>query len=191
MNPRAAMLALFVFALAGSAGAGQHLTAIWSRFDHGAHAKTFGRHGVGCPTCHAVGAPPSTALTAPPGVCHGCHAPGEGGLGAGDGVRGAPRRCATCHPIVESPASHGPGWLSGHGPDARADGRSCADCHTRSSCVDCHDRRQNGAFAVHDPSFIRTHGIAARAAPASCDGCHTRSECLACHDTPAGFGRTP
>jgi hypothetical protein len=174
----------------GSALAGDHLASIWARFDHAEHDAVFRRHQVGCVTCHPVGAA-SGDLSPARGVCHTCHAPGQGGLGEGDGLRAATDRCAACHTVVDPPASHGPGWLALHGPDARAEARSCTTCHTRSSCVDCHDRRQNGAFAVHDPSWIRTHGIAVRAAPASCDTCHTQNECLACHDTPSGFGRTP
>lgn len=185
-------LYLAAFALwASRALAGDDLAAIWDRFDHAGHAATFDRHRVGCVTCHALGAPAGD-LRPDRGVCHGCHAPGEGELGgAADGVRGAPDTCATCHPAVAPPASHGAGWLAFHGADARADGGRCANCHSRSSCVDCHDRRQNGAFTTHDPSWIRTHGITARAAPASCDSCHAQAECLACHRSPAGFGRTP
>ena len=182
------LLLLFVGSIGGTAVAGDYLAVIFGRFSHQQHAASLNRSGVECVACHAVGAA-SGDLRPAPGVCHSCHAPGEGGLGEGEGLRRAPRQCSVCHPVVAAPESHAAGWLALHGPEARSDARSCTTCHTRSSCIDCHDRRQNGAFAVHDPSWIRTHGIAARAAPATCDTCHTQSECLACHTSSAGFGR--
>jgi hypothetical protein len=162
--------------------------AEFTRFDHPEHARTFDRHDVPCVACHPVGSARAD-LVPDRAVCHTCHAPGEGGIGAGDGLRAASDRCALCHDVVAPPPSHGAGWLELHGPDARAEPDRCGSCHPRSSCVDCHDRRQNGAFTVHDPSWIRTHGVAVRAAPASCDSCHAQAECLACHGSPAGFGR--
>ncbi|MCB9688217.1 MAG: hypothetical protein H6738_17530 [Alphaproteobacteria bacterium] len=174
----------------GSALAGDDLAAIFDRFDHAEHAAVFRRHDVGCPTCHAVGRAEGTSLLPDRSVCHTCHAPGQGDLGVGDGLRAAPDRCGTCHPTVAPPATHVAGWIAGHGVEARYDGDSCRTCHDRGSCVDCHDRKMNGGFEVHDPSWLRTHGIAVRAAPASCDACHAQAECTACHGSSAGFGRS-
>lgn len=183
--------ALAALLLATTALAGEDLDAIFDRFDHEDHAAVLRRQEVGCPTCHAIGRAEGTSLRPDPSVCHTCHAPGQGGLGDGVGLRAAPDRCGGCHPTVRPPPTHVAGWLEQHGAEARYDGESCRTCHDRSSCVDCHDRRVNGAFAVHDPSWLRTHGIAVRAAPASCDGCHAQAECTTCHASVAGFGRTP
>lgn len=179
---------LWALGLSAAASAGDELPRIWARFDHGEHDAVFRKRDVGCVACHAVGAAEG-GLRPDRSVCHTCHAPGQGDLGAGDGVRGAPTRCDTCHEVVGTPPSHTAGWRELHGADARAGFGRCATCHDRASCVDCHDRRQNGAFATHDPSWLRTHGIAVRAAPASCDTCHAQAECLACHTSGAGFGR--
>lgn len=186
---------LMVSALAWGSGGG----SIFDRFDHATHEASLAKAKVACVDCHAVGAAKPGAsdvelaavwLTPPASACHECHAPGEGGLGSGNGVGRAPRACGTCHSPIPRPESHGAGWLDHHGPDAVATDASCQECHSRSSCVNCHDRRENTTWKVHDASWLTAHGIVARADPASCDSCHVKSECTTCHASSAGFGRS-
>lgn len=170
------------------------------RFDHSKHERALARQGVSCVACHQVGATADgpwgrdrladTFLQPPDGACHQCHAPGQGGLGAGRGMNSAPGTCATCHDRVEAPVTHEAGWLATHGQQAAFEAASCRDCHSRSTCVECHDRRENVSRSVHDAAWLTVHGIVARASPAGCDTCHAQSECTSCHGSAAGFGRT-
>lgn len=199
MSPRQVALAALLVVLCALnpfARAGDQ-EAIFARFDHEAHDRALGKAGVGCVVCHAVGAAVPAGdealspLEPPASACHECHAPGEGGLGSGDGLRRAPRACATCHPTVAPPTSHAAGWMEHHGAAAVGEAASCRDCHARADCVDCHDRREDSMHRVHDPSWLSVHGVEARANPGSCDSCHAVAECTACHASPGGFGRSP
>lgn len=174
--------------------------AIFEKFNHETHWRPIDRVGVSCVSCHAVGAPTNTApveglpredLMPPENVCHECHAPGEGDLGAGDGMSQAPHHCATCHEAVDKPDSHAVGWLDMHGDAAREGTASCLNCHTRATCTECHDRRQTAGQKVHDRSWLTVHGIAVRADPAACDTCHVQAECTTCHAASGGWGRNP
>lgn len=192
-GPWALSIALFGSALAYAATKPE----IFEKFDHAEHAAALQKAHVACVDCHAVGsksgksaAEVATPLLPPRNTCHECHAPGEGGLGAGNGIGRAPRACITCHDPLPRPASHIAGWLEHHGPDAVSARADCLDCHHRSTCVDCHDRRENTRWKVHDASWLSTHGIAARADPTGCDSCHVKSECTSCHASAGAFGRT-
>jgi hypothetical protein len=189
-------LPLFVLLLSALAWAGGR-EAIFQRFDHAQHKKILEQAELSCVACHQFAKADATMTKAdlaniwsvPRAACHECHAPGQGGLGAGDGINRAPHTCATCHESVKPPDSHVAGWLRHHGPDAVAAGASCSTCHARATCVNCHDRRDNTDTKVHDASWLSVHGIVARAGPAGCDNCHVQAECTGCHASPAGFQR--
>lgn len=173
---------------------------IFAKFNHSKHDAVLTANGIACESCHQVGARADgpwdkdrlakTFLVPPEGACHQCHAPGQGGFGAGPGVIEAPHRCETCHERVTPPDTHGPGWLTMHGSEAQISMSSCLNCHTRSTCTECHDRREDVTYNIHDRTWLSVHGMAARAAPADCDSCHAQSECLTCHSSSAGFGRS-
>lgn len=154
-------------------------------FNHGVHEKTFKKTNVTCVHCHPVGArtdagAPGVDLPPPRSACHGCH------LGQ---LPGSPRKaantCSDCHPQRSEllPATHGLGWLEGHGPEARSVRASCDACHDRTECIDCHEGRGALSRTPHPPGFRSTHGIEARVDPASCSTCHTEDTCAACHTT--------
>jgi len=174
---------------------------IFQKFDHTFHRHALKRADRTCVSCHHVGTPltpegagdagPDASLFPPESICHECHAPGEGGLGEGDGVLAAPHRCNTCHDTVEKPDSHAIGWLDLHGGFAREGTTTCMNCHNRATCADCHDRRQTAGQKVHDRSWLTVHGIAVRSDPAACDSCHVQSECTSCHASTSGWGRNP
>jgi hypothetical protein len=199
-RPALLLLLLVVLVLPAFAGEAER-AAIFARFDHAAHTRPMKRADVSCTACHQVGATSGptatqtqlrdTFLVPRNDTCHTCHAPGEGDLGAGDGMNSAPRACATCHADVRAPESHAVGWLAMHGGEAAVSAVTCRDCHTRTTCAECHDRRENATAKVHPPSWLTVHGIAARAGPASCDSCHVQAECSSCHASGAGFGRSP
>ena len=192
--------ALIVLLLTSAAGAGEK-EDIFKKFDHKAHASTFGPSKLTCLACHEVGGggPPEATgdqladawLMPPRASCHQCHAPGQGGLGEGASYPMAPKKCETCHANVKAPPSHGPDWPVFHGMDAEGNAATCRDCHERRWCADCHDRRDDATKRVHDPSWLSVHGIAARASANSCDSCHVQAECTTCHASSAGYGRTP
>jgi hypothetical protein len=192
-------LALLGLLLSAFAFANDRRDAIFKKFDHAQHERTFQKAKVTCMACHEVGGA-GQGLTeaqladvwmhAPASACHECHALGEGGLGSGRAAPRSPRACAVCHDYVPSPETHVAGWTQHHGADAVAPGATCRDCHARSMCVDCHDRREDAGNKAHDPSWLTIHAIVARADPASCDTCHVRSECTSCHDSAGGFGRS-
>ncbi|MDP2310689.1 MAG: hypothetical protein Q8P18_32025 [Pseudomonadota bacterium] len=196
------LLLLLVLVLVLPAFAGEaDRAALFARFDHARHTKPLQRAGVTCTACHQVGATGDASATSTQlrdtwliprnDTCHTCHAAGEGGLGAGEGMTGAPRACATCHTDVRPPESHAVGWLALHGGEAAVSAVTCRDCHTRTTCAECHDRSAGATSKVHDRSWLTVHGVAARAAPAGCDSCHIQNECTSCHAAGAGFGRSP
>ncbi|GDX80533.1 hypothetical protein LBMAG42_23440 [Deltaproteobacteria bacterium] len=195
---RAFLLLLLIFTSFAVAGQREE---IFDKFDHKAHGPTFTKIKMTCLACHQVGGmsipgTPSeelnkTFLVPPEASCHQCHAPGQGGLGSGEGYPAAPKRCATCHEHVKEPESHGPSWIDFHGIDATMSTTDCKTCHMRSWCADCHDRRDDATHRVHDSSWLSVHPIAARSKVGSCDTCHVQAECTSCHASASGFGRTP
>lgn len=152
-------------------------------FDHHVHAPGFARAGVACVDCHPVGLRAEEGvpeLEPPRSSCHGCH------LGEIKGApRAAERSCSTCHPVMAElmPVDHGPMWIEGHGPEARARGATCNDCHDTSACIDCHESRGALAADPHPPAFFTSHGVEARIDPVSCSTCHSGQSCTDCHAT--------
>jgi hypothetical protein len=161
--------------------------AIFVRFDHAKHAKAFGKASLPCSGCHQVGATGDARLSdealdrvllrPPESSCHFCHNPPNGGVP----FKGAPTRCDTCHDTVPAPPSHGAGWISAHGVEARLSPASCESCHRRDACIDCHERQTPVDFKVHDRSWLSVHGIAARTNPSECATCHLQADCVECH----------
>lgn len=189
-----------LFSSAYASDDSEELAQIFSRFVHSQHERALARSDRSCVTCHLVGDKGEPGMTQeqlaaylvpPKAVCHQCHAPGQGDLGAGIGMTEAPHRCITCHNEVRVPNTHDAGWLAMHGVEAEAGSATCRDCHERSTCAECHDRRENTAYNIHDPTWLSVHGIAARATPGDCDSCHAKSECTTCHASASGFGRGP
>lgn len=196
------MLYLFVWIAAPSyAGSPDEREQIFQRFDHANHEHALKKAELSCVACHQIGGTlvnersseqlSTTFMTPPEGACHQCHAPGEGGLGAGEGMRAAPHRCETCHENVQKPDSHSVNWTEMHGSMAQEGMSTCLNCHTRSTCTDCHDRRQTAGQKVHDRAWLTVHGIAVQADPTACDACHVQSECISCHASGSGWGRNP
>ncbi len=185
----AVLLASLALALLGAASQGSFEPA----YDHDLHEAANKQAGLNCVSCHTLGPGGSgptgmkaTLVVEPAALCHGCHQ--KGGVSPVDGaavVRG-PRPCETCHLVAVVPPSHGAGWKSGHGVDARMDARSCRDCHKQRDCLDCHQRKESAQFRVHDRGWEMLHGIDARTDPTSCDGCHLQADCVACHATDRG-----
>lgn len=155
------------------AGSGDERAAIFARFDHAEHARTFKRADLGCTSCHQVGLPGAELPLPPDKSCHQCHVSEDGR----QRLNRAPSQCGTCHENVQPPDTHTAAWMAWHGTEADA---SCSTCHARKDCVDCHERRQDPDFRVHDPGFLSVHGIEASAG-ATCDTCHAQAECTACH----------
>lgn len=162
-------------------------------FDHAEHAPAFEKGGISCVDCHPVGLrrkdpekgfvmPPVGPLKPPLLVCHGCHKPSFAGA-----PRAAPGQCTLCHAhrAQLEPASHGVGWLQAHGPEARARGATCKDCHETNECVKCHDARGALQKDPHPPGWRTGHGVEARLDPYSCSTCHDGNACTSCHTTGA------
>ncbi|NOY27574.1 MAG: hypothetical protein GXP62_17050, partial [Oligoflexia bacterium] len=164
--------------------------AIFDRFQHRRHDKVFQEQDFSCIACHQVGGVADDrigakkldqAYLAPPRMaCHFCHNPSDGREPVGPG------RCVTCHEDVDPPTSHGAGWLSQHGDEARMGVINCDNCHRSAACIECHDRREPIRFAVHDDAWLSIHAIAARANPVECSTCHQQNFCVACHSTANG-----
>ncbi|MBI4545790.1 MAG: hypothetical protein HY703_11385, partial [Gemmatimonadetes bacterium] len=94
-------------------------------------------------------------------------------------------------------------WVSRHGARARAEPRSCANCHVQPSCQACHTgsgasraiaalpapapggpagvRITRAPGLVHPPGFATAHQAAAAAEPVECSACHRQSFCADCH----------
>lgn len=153
-------------------------------FSHEEHADVFADAGLSCVSCHPVGlelpagVSDAEPLPAPRTTCHACHLQEVAGA-----KKAAPRACETCHPALLElmPESHGFGWLEDHGPEARALGATCSDCHEASTCVECHEDRGAGARSPHGPGFSAVHGIEAAVDPGSCTSCHAAATCTSCH----------
>lgn len=198
MAPRLLLAAVLIGLVPAARGSDEERDAIFEKFDHAFHRRPLERGDKSCVTCHPVGVAitPETPSVERPlmpedGVCHACHAPGEGDLGAGPGMVQAPHRCVTCHEDVEKPDTHAIGWIDLHGGAAQEGTATCMSCHSRATCTECHDRRQTAGQKFHDRSWLTVHGIAVRADPASCDSCHVQAECISCHASQSGWGRNP
>lgn len=186
LTPKLALLAL----LLASPAAGDESTSvdsrreIYARLDHDMHIGLAGEKG--CATCHdfepvldaAGNVDPISTFLPRTGACHTCHAAAEPRRTRG------PTRCTTCHEQAPTPTTHGAGWLSLHGAEARTG--SCSDCHRSRTCVGCHEQRESIRFDVHDRTWLSVHGIAARADPSSCSSCHLQAGCVSCHASTAG-----
>ena len=180
------LVAAFAMAADGLDLDAAEVDAIFDRFDHAEHAKAFDKASLPCTGCHQVGATGDPRLSGealdrallrpPEGACHFCHNP-SGGVP----FKGAPQRCDTCHENVPAPPSHGAGWMTAHGPEARLSPVACESCHRRDACIDCHERQTPVDFKVHDRSWLSVHGIAARTNPSECATCHLQTDCVTCH----------
>ena len=156
---------------------------IYKRFDHGVHKKVFQREHLSCVACHAIGAPLQKSddptarnpLAPPAGACHYCHNPADGATPQG------PTQCTACHDTISLPVTHGAGWTTAHGEQARLAVSECDACHPASDCVTCHTRKETARFQVHDRTWSAIHGIAALTDPASCGTCHLQVDCISCH----------
>lgn len=178
---------------------------------------------VGCESCHSTGGSTKwmNVGRAAPERCMSCHTHQASAHLADDNV------CSTCHrPLAAAtglteqrvaslpklPSHSRAGFVSAHGPAARASNANCATCHAKESCARCHvdanrstviralgsDQRIAHLVAGKAPSyptpvdhraadFDLAHGAAAKTNAARCATCHARASCEACH-TSEGVG---
>jgi hypothetical protein len=163
------------------------------------------------PNFAAAHAPSSDAAVAQCATCHArescarCHPNASkvasiSRLGTDARVAELMRGLAALYP---TPASHqSTEWAIAHGPNAKSEVSSCANCHTQSTCTSCH----RGGVAsksiamlpspaandgpgvkvtpskVHPGAFAKTHGSTAASGRLDCAGCHTNRECTSCHE---------
>jgi ubiquinol-cytochrome c reductase cytochrome b subunit len=91
----------------------------------------------------------------------------------------APAFCNQCHSGAR-PASHAaPDWLHRH---ARADRKSCGQCHTPAFCTTCHTGARPKSHAAPD-WVTAAHGKVALSKTSRCQDCHTQDFCQNCHGT--------
>ena len=132
------------------------------------HGRKIGR-GAACATCHTQES------------CRTCHAespPRSVTLLA----RAGPGRAAGAPVERRRPATHGADFTSAHAPFARAAGRTCTTCHTRTECLSCHLPSPGQARGYHPSDFLTRHPAAATARASNCADCHnSASFCANCH----------
>ncbi|MBI5513345.1 MAG: hypothetical protein HY909_06220 [Deltaproteobacteria bacterium] len=160
-------------------------------FSHPSHVT---RERGGCVTCHGMQADPRTVQRFEPsiptmdGCASRCHAEDLRSL-----------RCARCHQDLGRYAleelavvRHGPGFARSHGPQARAEGGLCAQCHAPTFCARCHNPSAGAPLAdfellgvardfVHRGDFQARHAEEARLTQNTCTRCHGAEACNDCH----------
>lgn len=137
------------------------------KFPHAAHVE----RGMECAACHGDPALDQPLLPGKPD-CRACH---ETADDYGD--------CRTCHtPAFElTPVSHDLTWVNAHGPMAREDQTSCAQCHTETSCQECH-AGDNVRPRSHTLNYEWDHALDARTGATQCYTCHQDPDyCTSCH----------
>ncbi len=166
-------------------------------FSHSSHVA---RERGGCVSCHAVDADTSTVQRFEPAIpsmdtcasrCHGAD------------MRAM--NCARCHRSLErygvedlALVRHAPGFARRHGPEARASGGLCAQCHDADFCSRCHAPSAGAPLAdlepmsvardfVHRGDFQARHADEARLSQNTCTRCHGVEMCDGCHRT-SGVG---
>jgi Cytochrome c7 and related cytochrome c len=134
------------------------------------HRDHLGR-GLECSQCHEdLGARAVRPATMED--CRSCHA-----------TQSALNDCVVCHSegATFSPDSHGPGWESWHGVEARAGNADCESCHAQSDCQQCHTG-DNVSPRVHPTGFEYRHALDAQISAIECESCHNdRAFCSSCH----------
>jgi hypothetical protein len=111
----------------------------------------------------------------------------------------AETRCDLCHDDLSRYKlesirfmSHGADFERRHGPVAKKDASTCANCHETSYCSDCHSstapiepstkllERSTRSF-IHPQPYVAIHAIDARSKKDTCESCHRPTFCRSCH----------
>jgi len=136
-------------------------------FSHQGHLQ----RGASCETCHATEGS-DVVRAAAMDDCRGCHT-----------TAAQLSDCSQCHARGAEmiPSSHGAGWESWHGVEARSADNGCQSCHTQSDCQQCHSG-DNLRPRVHPTGFEFRHALDAQVSSIECESCHSdRAFCSSCH----------
>ena len=146
-------------------------------FDHDGHTENyFTPNNIPCESCHINDQYEWKKMNH--GGCHNCH--------KGDKWRKkidyGSKDCSRCHENwTVTPADHRANWERVHKTKAKAQPKTCKNCHNDRFCEKCHEQRQDIILQQHDRNYKYFHSIDARSNPKKCDRCHQVVFCNSCH----------